>query len=247
MKRILVWDIPTRLFHWLLAGSFLGAFIIANLFDDDSPLFAVHMLLGGTILFMIALRVVWGFVGSRYAKFGSFVFGPAEVLAYVKGAVSGKGKRYMGHNPGSTMAIYAILGLLVAQVLTGVFMSSGEVFEELHEVIAWTLLAVVGVHIAGVIWHTVRHKENIALSMVTGRKEGEQKAAIPSARPVVAVVFVALTGLWAGGLYNGYDAAAGEVTLPVIGTKMSIGEGEEHEGGERGEEYEEYEEHDDDD
>lgn len=234
MTRILVWDIPTRLFHWLLAGSFLAAFALATLTDDESAAFAGHMLLGGAIVFMVALRVIWGFVGSRYSRFRSFTFRPAEVLAYFKGALSGKGEKHVGHNPGSAVAIFAMLGLLVGLGLTGAFMSSGGILEDLHEVLAWTMMAVVGAHVVGVIWHTLRHRENITKSMVTGQKEGEPKAAIPSARPIAAIVFLALTGLWTGGLYNGYDAANSQVTLPVIGTTLSLGDGDEHDHGEEG-------------
>ncbi len=229
MKRILVWDIPTRLFHWLLAGSFLAAFAFANFADDDSLAFAAHMLLGGAILFMVVWRVIWGFVGSRYSRFRTFAFRPGEVLAYFKGALSGKGKKHVGHNPGSAVAIFTMLGLLVGLALTGAFMSSGgDVLEEIHEVLAWAMMGVVGLHVAGVLWHTLRHRENITLSMFTGKKAGEPEAAIPSARPIAAIVFLALTGLWTGALYTGYDAATSQVTLPVIGATLRLGDGDDH-------------------
>jgi cytochrome b len=141
MKRILVWDLPTRLFHWLLAGSFVAAFAIANVVDDDSSTFAVHMLLGAVMGLMVVLRVLWGFVGSRYARFGSFAFGPGDVLAYLKGTVSGEGKRYIGHNPGSSVAIWAMLGLTLGLGVSGALMSTNEALEEVHEVLAYALLA----------------------------------------------------------------------------------------------------------
>ncbi len=249
MKRILVWDIPTRLFHWLLAAAFLGAFIIANVVHHRSPTFPVHMLLGGTVLFMVLLRVVWGFVGSQYSRFGSFFFRPGEVLGYFKTAFKRDGKRHIGHNPGSSVAIFAMLFLLTGLALTGAFMAEGgEIVGEIHQVLAWTTLAVVVVHVAGVIVHTVKKRENIALSMIHGKKDGEERMAIPSARPIVGVVFLALTGLWMGGLYNGWDSAKHQVTLPLVGTTLKIGDGEEHEHHkERGEEEGERDHDDDDD
>lgn len=247
MKRILVWDLPVRLFHWLLSAAFLGAFVIANLIEDESSLFALHMWLGGIAAFMVVLRLVWGLVGSRYARFGSFAHGPSELGRYVAGTFTGKAKRYIGHNPGSAVAALLMFVLLLGLGYTGAFMATGgEAYEEVHEVLAWTMLAVVGVHLAGIVWHTIRHRENIAASMVTGEKQGEPAEAIPTAHAGVAVAFLALTGLWAGGLYDGYDATTRQVTLPLLGTTLQLGEGEEHEASGAGEGGE-HEDGDDDD
>lgn len=253
MKRILVWDLPTRLFHWLLAGSFIAAFTIANVVDDDSSTFTVHMLLGAVMGLMVVLRVVWGFVGSRYARFGSFAFGPSDVIAYMKGTISGTGQRYIGHNPGSSVAIWAMLALTLGLGVSGALMATSEVLEEVHEILAYALLAVVVTHVAGVLWHTLRHRENITASMVTGYKEGESGSAIPSMHPAAAAVFLMLTAAWAGSLVRGYDSATRTVLLPVIGTRLQLGEAQEGAGGGgeptapgvRGTEQEE--EHDDDD
>jgi len=226
-RRILVWDLPVRLFHWLLAGSFLGAFAIANAVDDESSLFALHMLLGGVAAFMVLLRVIWGFVGSRYARFGSFAFGPRALVEYVKSTFRGKGERHVGHNPGSAWAVFAMLALVLGLAFTGAFMSrGGETFKELHEVLAWAMIVIVGAHVAGIVWHTIRHKENIAASMVHGQKQGQPSAAIASSHAVVALAFLSLTGLWAGGLYSGYDSARRAVTLPLIGKTLQLGEAE---------------------
>lgn len=238
MTRILIWDIPTRLLHWLLASLFVGAFGVANLVDDDSPAFRVHMLMGLVMAFIVLLRVVWGVVGTRWARFGSFLYGPAALVDFLRG-----GRRYAGHNPGAAAATFAILALVLALGATGLMMGRGsEAAEEVHEVLAWALLGVVGIHLAGVAWHTVRHRENIALSMVDGHKKAEPGAAIGSARPAVGLLFLALTGAWAASLVGGYDAATGQVTLPVVGA-IQLGEGEEGEGGEHGERGE----HEDDD
>ncbi|MGM0576024.1 MAG: cytochrome b/b6 domain-containing protein [Myxococcota bacterium] len=245
MKRILVWDVPIRLFHWLLAGSFVAAFLIANTTDDDGAAFGVHMILGLIMAFMVALRLVWGLVGSRWSRFGSFSLGPAALARYLREALTGGGERHAGHNPASALAAVLIFGFVLGLAGTGLLMSSGsEAAEEVHEVLAWALLVVVGAHVAGVAWHSIRHRENLPMSMVDGRKEAEPSAAIPSSRAVVGLVFLALTGLWAGGLFRSWDPATSQLTVPVVGSTLYLGEGEEHEEHEG---YGEYEEHEDDD
>lgn len=247
-RRILVWDIPVRLFHWLLAASFVGAFAIANLVDDESSLFALHMLLGGVMAFMVVLRVIWGFVGSRYARFRSFAFGPRALLEYLRGAFSGKDTRHTGHNPGSSYAVYAMLALSLGLAVTGAGMSrGGEAFEELHEIMAWAMVLVVGAHVAGIVWHTLRQKENIALSMVDGKKQGDPARAIGSSHALVAIAFLGLTGLWAGALLDGYDAKTSRVTLPFIGQTIQLGEAEGGDGHGKAGEQRKHREHDDDD
>lgn len=247
MKRILIWDIPTRVFHWLLAGTFIASFAIANLFDDDSPTFAVHMLLGLIMSFMVLLRVVWGFVGTRYARFATFLFGPGAILEYFHGTITGRGKRHIGHNPGSSVAIYLILALTLGMAVTGLLHSSGgEVVEELHEALAWAFVTVVGVHVAGVLWHTVRHRENLTLSMLDGRKQGETSQGIASAHSIAGLVFLLLVGGWSWQLVSGYDAATGQLALPLTGQTLQLAEGAEREG-QAGKKHETHDDDDDDD
>ena len=230
MKRVLVWDIPVRLFHWLLAASFLGAFVIANAVDDESALFTAHMWLGGIAAFIVVLRFLWGLVGTRWARFRSFDLRPSALVAYLKGAVTGKGEGgHPGHNPATSWAAILMLLIVPALALTGASMSTGgEALEEIHEMLAWAMIAIVGVHVAGIVWHSLRHRDNLAVSMLDGRKATHTSNAIPRAHALVGVLFLALTGLWAGGLYDGYDAATRTVTLPVVGRTIQLGEGEEH-------------------
>jgi len=248
--RVLVWDLPTRLFHGLLAVAIVAAFAISTLVDDDGALFPWHMLLGAVAAFLVVLRVVWGFVGSRYARFGSFAFGPGSVFAYVKGVFTGQGgERHVGHNPGSSVAIFAMLGLTVGLAVTGVWMSSGgDVAKELHEVLAYSLIGVVVLHVVGVVVHTLRCRDNISLSMLDGRKEGEPAQAISSSHPLVALALLGLTALWSMTLVRGYDPASRSVALPGIGAPIALGEAEGAEGpGEPGGRPEGKKQHDDDD
>jgi len=111
--KVLVWDVPTRVFHWLLALSFAGAFLTA----ESERYRQVHMLLGYTVLALVAFRLPWGLFGTRYARFRSFAYGPKSVLSYVKSLLSGSPQHYLGHNPAGSWAIY---GLLALSLLAGV-------------------------------------------------------------------------------------------------------------------------------
>jgi cytochrome b len=236
MNRVLIWDLPTRLFHWLLSAGFVAAAVIALLLGEDSPLFPYHSIIGLTIGLMVCLRVIWGVAGTRYARFGSFIFGPGAVIEYMKGALVGGGKRYIGHNPGSAVAIFALLGLVLAMAVTGIMLGQGnEGVEEIHEILAYVTVGVVVVHILGVVFHTIRHRENITASMIHGRKNAEASEAIASAKPIVAVVFLVIAGAWAAGLVRNFDPATGSTTLPLFGTVLQVGEGEGGEAGGGGE------------
>jgi len=236
MNKILVWDIPTRLFHWAFAASLTGAIAIGFLTDDDDPLFMTHMLLGIVAVFLLAGRIVMGLVGSRYARFSSFPLRPVETVAYFISAVFAKTKRYAGNNPGSALAAVLMFLLVPALFVTGAGIGGGEV-GEIHETLAWALLAVIALHIAGLILHTIRHREGIGLSMITGRKSGESEDAVLSSHPVWGAAFALAATAWIGGLFANHDAASATVKLPLLGATIQLGENEsgehEHEKGSR--------------
>lgn len=234
MSKILVWDLPVRLFHWTFAGSLSGALAIGFLVDDDSPLFQVHMLLGLVAVFALAGRLVLGVVGSRYNRFSSLPLSPGRVIAYFVGVTTGGAKRYIGHNPGTavvSLVMFALVPLLIASGAGWM----GELGEELHEGLAIALLVAIGGHLIGIAWHTVRHREAIALSMVTGRKDGPEAEGLKSARPVWALAMLLGGGAWVAALFANHDSAAGTVKLPLLGTVVSLGENEGAEGGEQNE------------
>jgi hypothetical protein len=177
--------------------------------------------------------LIWGFAGSRYARFGSFVFGPRALLDYLLGVVRGTGERHIGHNPGSAYAIYAMLVLGIGLSVTGLAMSAWNELEELHEVMAYGMLLAAGAHIAGIVLHTLGHRENIALSMLDGKQEGEPAQSIRSSHALVGVAFLALAAGWSAMVFGGYDARARELTL--LGQSIQLGDSEregsqEHEG-----------------
>ena len=197
-SRILVWDLPTRLFHWLLAASFAGAWLTA----DSERWMDVHVMLGYTVLLLVAFRIAWGFAGTRHARFASFAYGPREVLAYLRSMLTLRATHYTGHNPAGSWAILGLVALAVVATVAGIATyndAGGHWLEELHEGAATAMLVLVVVHVAGVIVGSLLHRENLAASMVTGRKAGAAQDAIGTPRRIVAVLLVAaLAGLWSG-------------------------------------------------
>lgn len=201
-NRILVWDLPTRLFHWSLALSFAGAWLTS----ESERYSALHVMLGYTLLGLIAFRLVWGFVGTRYARFADFAFSPAKLVRYLKSLLAGKPEHYLGHNPAGAVAIFLLLALGVAAGVSGWLTYNeigGEWLEEAHELFANSMLVVVGVHIAGVVVSSWLHRENLARAMVTGYKQGEPDAAIGKKRGFAAILLLAaVAGFW-GLWFNG--------------------------------------------
>jgi len=168
-ERILVWDLPTRLFHWLLASTFAGAWLTA----DSERWIDVHVTLGYTFAGLIAFRLVWGLVGSRYARFASFVRGPGAVLTYVTSILKARPEHHLGHNPAGGWAVLALLGLGAVTALTGYLNFNdygGHWLEELHEGAASAMLALVFVHIGAVIVSSLIHRENLVRAMLSGLK-----------------------------------------------------------------------------
>jgi cytochrome b len=198
-KTILVWDLPTRIFHWLLAACFVGAFATG----DSERWRDTHIMLGYTMLMLIGFRVLWGVIGTRYARFGSFAYGPGRVAAYLRSLLTSKPEHHVGHNPAGSWAIYLLLGLALTAGLTGYAAQNelgGEWLEEFHEGAANAMLAVVLVHIAGVIASSLRHHENLVAGMLTGRKPGEAADGIRKPQRIVAVLLLAaVIGFWVAG------------------------------------------------
>ncbi|MCX5689805.1 MAG: cytochrome b/b6 domain-containing protein [Planctomycetota bacterium] len=227
MNPVLIWDLPTRFFHALLSTGFIAAAVISLLLGEDSPLFPYHAIIGLTIALMVCLRLAWGFVGTRYARFASFIFGPGAVIEYMKGTLTGHGTRYLGHNPGSALAIFALLALVLAMAVTGFMLGQGnESVKDLHEILAWVSVGFAAVHVLGVVIHTIRYKENIIASMIHGRKHASPADAIGSAHPLIATVFLIITATFAFALVRSYDAGTQTTTLPILGTVLQLGENE---------------------
>jgi len=195
-RNVLVWDAPVRVFHWLMVLSFAGAYLSA----ESERWRLVHVTLGYTMVGLVAFRIVWGLVGTRYARFSSFVRGPSAVVGYLRGLLSGKPEHHTGHNPVGALAIMALLGLTVAVTSAGWATYNdigGGWVAELHELAANVMLAVVGAHVAGVLLSTWLHHDNLIGAMVTGRKPGQPTDGVRSAwRSVAALMLAAVLGFW---------------------------------------------------
>lgn len=193
-KYIKVWDILVRIFHWSLVFSFLAAFVT----EDIEWL---HIYFGYVVLFLVLFRVLWGFVGTKYALFKDFVKRPSVVIEYVKSIINTNSKRYIGHNPAGGVMVLALLFSLFMTSMTGIklqppeeriFANSGittvvignayadddhseyeedELWEEVHEFFANTTMFLVFLHILGVIASSAMHNENLIKSMITGKKK----------------------------------------------------------------------------
>lgn len=178
-----VWDSLVRLLHWSLAAGFAIAYVIE---DDWLPL---HVWTGYVILGLVSVRVLWGFTGSRHARWSDFVKAPGEILAYLKAIFRSGATRYLGHNPAGGAMVIALLVSLVATGLSGLALYGGQelsgplasvlggmpegrvhVLEDLHEVLANLTLLLVVLHVGGVVLTGLQHRENLIVAMITGYK-----------------------------------------------------------------------------
>jgi len=188
---IRVWDPVVRVFHWSLVAAFAIAFLSADEWDD------VHIWAGYSVAALVAMRLIWGLVGSRYALFSQFLRGPAAVLSYLSQMRQGTEPRHLGHNPAGAAMIVALLLTLSVTASTGWLISDGtyslglgtveqtngdgghrkksksatvELVKDLHELSANLMLILIAAHLGGVILASRRHHENLARSMLTGLK-----------------------------------------------------------------------------
>lgn len=226
-KKILIWDLPIRFFHWFLVIGFFSASIIALGFGDDNQNFAYHAIIGLILFFMVILRILYGFLGTTYARFKSFLFHPKELFGYLKSALLRNDIPYLGHNPGSAYAIFFMLALIIGIGITGIQLGLGnENLKELHEIFVYVMLGIVSLHIIGVTFHVFRHRENIIASMIHGKKISNSQAGIGSSRIVILIIFLSFLSLFTFDLLSSYRAINKTIVVPIIGAQLQIGESE---------------------
>ena len=168
--RVPVWDRPVRLLHWLLLAAVATAWLTTLGFTQ------FHRAAGYAAAAVVAARLAWGVVGSRHARFAGFLRGPRAAAAYALALAKGRAPRYLGHNPLGAWMVVALLACVAALGLTGWLYTRTDLFfgepwlESLHAALAWLLLGLVALHIAGVAFTSWRHRENLVRAMVDGTK-----------------------------------------------------------------------------
>ncbi len=237
-QTVLVWDIPTRMFHWLL----VVCFVMAWLSYEDNRYLDVHTFAGYTFFGLLLFRVVWGVFGTHYARFKEFAYGWSDVFGYIKGLFGEDMRHYIGHNPAGAWAIFSLIGFGLVLTVSGLFVLGGEEqhgplagiitfrqstpFREAHEFAAYTLLLLVVIHFVGVITESLFHRENLIGAMFRGTKQADTEST--SVRPhrliaatlftvVVAYVIAAFGGYLTETQENPYLPFKGKV-LPMSDT-----------------------------
>jgi|APTNR8051073442_1049403.scaffolds.fasta_scaffold04102_5 cytochrome b len=235
-----VFDLPTRLFHWVFAALFIGAFAIGKFVDDEAAIYPYHMMMGILAIFALGLRIIWGVFGTKYARFSSFKLNPMALLDYFKSVFAGNKKPTLERNPASSFAAFAMFALVIALGISGYLMatSSNESqmhdIKEVHEVIAILFLVIVIAHIIGIIIHTIKQKDPIGLSMITGEKSAVAgETGIGNNHSIIGILFLILMGGSTFALANNYDAQNRKLNL--FGQSLQLGENEGAEGNEHGE------------
>ena len=195
--RILVWDIPTRLFHWAL----VICFTIAYLTSESERWQLWHVSAGYLFGALLLFRLVWGVIGSRHARFSNFVQGPKAVMAYLGSLLTRYPQHYAGHNPAGAWAIISMVALGLLTVLTGwaAFNDYGDWIGALHEGIVNVLLLIIAIHVGGILASSVLHRENLVRAMVNGYKYGNPSDAIRYPHWIVGALLIlgVVVFLWA--------------------------------------------------
>jgi cytochrome b len=212
LRRVRVWDLPTRLFHWLLVVAVLGCVITGNI-KGNAMIW--HMRFGLLVLALLSFRVIWGLVGGYWSRFSTFIYGPASVFAYLRG-VPRSVLHTVGHNPLGAFSVFALLAILGIQVTTGLMADdeiafSGPLATKVSAATAtlmtgwhktwgkFIILALVLLHIGAIVFYKLVKKESLVAPMVKGDKElpfdcpPSQDAM--AQRAVAAVIFAACLGM----------------------------------------------------
>lgn len=195
-RRVLVWDLPTRVFHWLLVTATTTAFVTG--FILPQWWLGAHRSAGYVIVGLLVFRFVWAAFGSEHSRLADFAYSPSETLGHLRGILMLGPRHYLGHNPAGAAMIFALAFVLCGLVVTGLLIEAGEekigplagvttyavghAAKAFHEVLVWILAAMVAGHVAGVIVESLLTHENLVASMITGRKELPEGAPLPALR-----------------------------------------------------------------
>ncbi len=207
-----VWDLPTRLFHWVLAGCVIGSVVTAKIGGNAM---VWHMRLGYVVFTLLAFRFLWGLIGGHWSRFRRFIYPPSTVLRYLRGQGRGDEHLDVGHNPLGAFSVFGLLGLLALQVGTGLFAddeiattgplnrfvptSIGLKLTRWHSTYGqWLIITLVALHVAAIVFYLVKKKQNLVRPMIVGDKH--LPAGVPAAadhwrvRGVAAALLLACAG-----------------------------------------------------
>lgn len=201
---IQVWDIPTRLFHWILVGLVIFSFVTGKI---GLSAMKYHEWSGFAILVLVVFRLGWGFIGGRQSRFSSFVKGPAAVIRYAASLLKNDSKPHIGHNPLGGWSILAMLISLLVQVGTGLFANDDILTEGplyplvskqtsdwltgVHHLNQKVLLALVLIHVAAVVFYLIARRENLIKPMITGNKVWRKNIETGPGNPALALLLAA--------------------------------------------------------
>ena len=215
--RLRVWDLPLRLFHWLLVIAVALALLSA---EEESPLNDWHILSGWAAGILVVFRIVWGFVGGEQSRFAGFVK-PSALGRHVRELLRGRPQATMGHNALGALSVILLLALVAGTVWTGAILA-----EDVHELLGWSLLALVVIHILAVVVMSLLTRENLVRAMVDGTKPADRHPLARDARAPGALAYLV------GAITIGAAIWAVTTFDPLAFTQRSV-ESYEHEG-ERG-------------
>ena len=179
-----VWDLPTRLFHWVLASCVIASIISANIGGNAM---VWHFRLGYVVFTLLAFRLVWGLIGGHWSRFANFIYAPSTVLRYMRGQSRSDEHHEVGHNPMGAFSVFGMLAILAAQVGTGLFADdeiantgplikfvSGATSGKLtwwHKGFGqWLIIGLIVLHVCAIVFYLVRHKRNLVHPMIVGDK-----------------------------------------------------------------------------
>ena len=208
-RSVLIWDVPTRLFHWLLVIFVIFSYVTGNIGGNAMQ---YHEWSGFTILALLLFRLVWGFVGSRESRFKTFVRGPSAVVRYATTLLRSDSTHYLGHNPLGGWSIIALLFTLLIQAGTGLFanddiVTEGPLFDwvgratsdwltRVHKLNQQVIIALVCVHVLAVLFYFFYKRDNLVKPMITGVKQWSGAEPLPATgRTLIALVIAWLAAL----------------------------------------------------
>lgn len=188
-QTILVWDLPTRVFHWLLVICFTGAWLTS----ESERLQMIHYAFGYSAVALVLFRLVWGFIGTKYARFSQFIKGPKEMIGHAKGLLGGHQHIAPGHNPLGGIVMLGLMLVILLIGLTGYWTVKeflGDFMSEAHEAIASFVLGLVVIHIAAAVIMSLLQKENLVWAMLSGKKNGLPEQSIRFPQYLIGILLV---------------------------------------------------------